>query len=724
MKSIILCFVALSIIIQLPCNPVLAVKGPIMDSLQFRFYDNPASLFTAFMNNEVDYYGWPLTYSQYMQVINDSSKIVAPFFSLGTYEIMFNNNYSCAAYHDGVFRSPFNYTEFRQAMACLVNKDNLIAGPAVNGFGIRVDPPVAPILTNLVNYAVSKYDANGNLINKYPWDFNETHAVEILFNNGWYPTFGSVAAIMAALPLPAGSVKYPPGHQKVDEPLDAIIGYTRSDLPSAKAAGESFQLEMEKVGINVTNNFVSSRFCYAPVFETGEFHFYAGPVSICDGLHFNAYVQGGIPYNIQDGKFALHASLTWDYAKSLEMSIDQSKQAQKLFVDLAFSVELYSVTAYTAVSAAFAGSINYRGAGMNGNPGVTASIQLSSFVVKTGNYPVKADIKIGASVSFPVDLNSVFGFVAKIPETAIGGIISFFSGIFGGVKEKNPYKPTTYGKSPAGGDLPWMAFDWKQETMADGNANVTLWFRHDITWHDGVPLTVDDLNFTIHLHQSYGDSAYYDDVVHIAGFQKWDDWTCSIQFDIPSIYCLYMIPQFILPKHIYEYIAIPADAGSGSSTTGHHGEWPGKDALPSEILPGAPFTWSQLTGTDGCKYVWIGTGMWKYHPGSYVSGSGGGVTLDAFSGFWMNITQGEIDFAYTWNAGPAPQGGSYVIGLSDLVLLANAYGTSGTGAVPFRLGGQGVWEPGCDLAPPAGTVGLSDLVTLAINYGKHWGANP
>jgi hypothetical protein len=91
----------------------------------------------------------------------------------------------------------------------------------------------------------------------------------------------------------------------------------------------------------------------------------------------------------------------------------------------------------------------------------------------------------------------------------------------------------------------------------------------------------------------------------------------------------------------------------------------------------------------------------------------------------MNITQGEIDFEYAWNAGSAPQGGSYSIGLSDLVLLANAYGTSGNGhAVPFLLGGLHVWEPGCDIAPPAGTVGLSDLVTLALHYGQHWGANP
>jgi hypothetical protein len=113
--------------------------------------------------------------------------------------------------------------------------------------------------------------------------------------------------------------------------------------------------------------------------------------------------------------------------------------------------------------------------------------------------------------------------------------------------------------------------------------------------------------------------------------------------------------------------------------------------------------------------------MWQYMPGTYVSGVGGGLVCDAYRGFWMKVSQGEIDFNYYWNPGPPPQVGSYKLGLSDLVLLANAYGTSGIPPIPFKLGGSRVWEPGCDIAPPASVVGLSDLVTLAINYGKQWG---
>jgi hypothetical protein len=206
-------------------------------------------------------------------------------------------------------------------------------------------------------------------------------------------------------------------------------------------------------------------------------------------------------------------------------------------------------------------------------------------------------------------------------------------------------------------------------------------------------------------------------MAHIVNFVKWDNWTCSLYFDIPTFWTLYTATYDQIPKHVYEHIDIPAGAGGGGSTTGHHGMWPGDAATAGEVH--APLTFP-IQPQD----TWVGTGMWKYVPGTYVSGEGGGLTVDPYPGFWMNITQGDIDFKYFWQAGSPPQPGSYVIGLSDLVLLANAYGTSGIPPVPFQLGGLHVWEPGCDLAPPASVVGLSDLVTLAVNYGKTWGANP
>jgi hypothetical protein len=51
------------------------------------------------------------------------------------------------------------------------------------------------------------------------------------------------------------------------------------------------------------------------------------------------------------------------------------------------------------------------------------------------------------------------------------------------------------------------------------------------------------------------------------------------------------------------------------------------------------------------------------------------------------------------------------VDLADLVMLATAYGSHP---------GDKNWNPECDIAPPYGILGLSDLVTLALHYGGHY----
>jgi ABC-type transport system substrate-binding protein len=406
------------------------------------------------------------------------------------------------------------------------------------------------------------------------------------------------------------------------------------------------------------------------------------------------------------------------------MSIAEAKICQQIMVEQAYLCPLYCNAGYMGYRTGVVGAAPVRGYALE------TSLEFSFLNVKVPPYTAGAmTIKYG-TLNPPVSINPLFSSWVWDYEV--------IDRIFNGPMATNPYKPFTPQKTPLGGNDPWMAYDWNFQ-LSDftggggldwddpgasytGMANVTYWFRHDITWQDGVPFTVNDFNFTLYLNKVYADSWGYSDIANVVNFVKIDTWTCSVYLKMPTFWALYTAGYNIVPEHIYKHIAIPADAGSGSSKTGLHGEWPGRDALAEEVLPSAPFTYAQLTGTDGGKYVWVGVGMWKYVPGTYVAGVGGGMVLEPYQGFWMKMTQGDIDFMYTWESGAAPQGGTYKIGLSDLVLLANAYGTSGNGhSVPFKIGGPGVWEPACDLAFPAGTVGLSDLVTLALNYGKNWG---
>jgi hypothetical protein len=79
-------------------------------------------------------------------------------------------------------------------------------------------------------------------------------------------------------------------------------------------------------------------------------------------------------------------------------------------------------------------------------------------------------------------------------------------------------------------------------------------------------------------------------------------------------------------------------------------------------------------------------------------------------GIEFSISQGTLRI----DAAPSLVGdlnGDGKVGLDDLVLLANAYGSKP---------GDPNWNPSADIAPPYGIIGLTDLVTVATHYGQHY----
>jgi hypothetical protein len=326
-----------------------------------------------------------------------------------------------------------------------------------------------------------------------------------------------------------------------------------------------------------------------------------------------------------------------------------------------------------------------------------------------------------------------------------------FSFVIGG----NPYTiavGSAITGSAVGSDLPWMAYAWKTELIPDPTGgtgqwtNVTLWLRHDITWHDGVPFTVADVNNTIYQSVLYGDAYDYSSMVFAANASKGfapmlqkdpnpsdptGDYTCSILVSSASWLNLYLPLYEEVPYHLDKWI-MPSnitEAMAGTSTDGLHGLWPGQAAVAGNVLAGAPFTLDDLHNKP--QTTLIGTGPFTYRVGSTSASGfapGGGITLDAYPNFFMPVAPGAIALKYTWlNTAPSaqPSGGYYKIGLADLVMLANAYGTVGTPPSAVSISGtpgaSHTWNPGADLAGPSGSVGLSDLVTLALHYGWYFG---
>ncbi len=653
-----------------------------------------------------------------------------------------------------------NYTDFRQAIACLVDKDSLISGSILNGFGTRIDTPIVrPIDNNWVNYGDSKYDASGNLINNYPWDFSELHAIQILLAGGWFvnsPYASDTATqIQGLLPLPSGTIHYPlTATAKAGQVVENLRVYVRSDHAPRLAAGTQLYGELVRLGFALEPMHTGNSGLVSPVvfyarnydiatvgwsFSTQPLQFYSSytPVGI--------YIGGPNPYMIDDANMTYWAYQEYPNASSISDSQTAALMCQDIIVKQAMFATLYTSRSYMAYRTGVVGAINFRGYAL------TTALEYTFMNAKTSPYTAPMTIRYG-TLNPPTQINPIFSSWVWDYEVV--------DRIFNGPMATNPYTSTTPSKSPTGGDQPWMAYDWKYQlsnftgwyndigqggstsdawgTPADTSytncANVTFWFRSDINWSDGVPFTVNDWIYTGMIGYTYGDSWTWSGWQFVVGYTVHSPTCISWYFTSPSFWMTYDATVDIIPQHIYQYIAIPGDAPGGGSTTGHHGYWPGQAADVSEIAVSQPqnpnpFTFSQLTSAGGEQYTWVGTGMWKYNPGTLSGAPGAYTGLECVPNtqFWMKITQGDIDMKYYWTSTTVPSGGSYKIGLSDLVMLANAYGTIGYGSpipVPFKLGGLGVWEPGCDIAPPAGIVGLSDLVTLALNYGSTWGINP
>jgi ABC-type transport system substrate-binding protein len=706
MRKILIFAVVLSAVLMLSVfsAPAFAVKGPAMDYLQMRFYSSAASLWTALKTGEIDLYGLTLTYDQYIEATADPNIIVAAYTAMNSYDFSINNNKTITAYSN--WRSPTNYTEFRQAVACCVDKDGLIAGPTLKGMAARIDTYMPLQLLSLINFDVWKYGPGGELLNNYPWDYDPAKAAEILDDAGFVKGSTSNPAYDPTLPWSSQYLRvYPTGHEKAGQNLDPLIAYARIELDARRQLMDQVAGDLRKLGIPVDITYGTSAVCWDPVYVYRNYHFYTGGIgagTIPTWLYyFNSAMDYPGSYSnwcVHDGDVDPYTVKFYEEATSVDEAIEAAKMIQYYQVMRAYTIPVWVPLTYFAYRKGLVSVTTEQGMGL------FYTTDHTFLTTYHENYPSVDTMSFGTG-DLPTKINPLF-ITYQYDAQVIQRIFTF-------PMITNPYN-LGIGKSPLGGDIPWMISDWKYELdPTSGNAVVTLWFRNNIKWHDGVSFTVDDLNESIALQQYYDDSAVHADALRIVNFEKIDDWTCKLYFDMKSVWTLYIVSGLTLvPKHIYGFTSgkhhpKPTDADYHSG--GPHGEWPWKD--------------DTVTPVTKPEDVLVGCNLWKYVAGSYVPGAGGGMLLQANPDFWMSVVPGDIDWVYTWNAGDPPQGGSFKAGLADLVYLANAYGTRGDGAVPFRMpGSKGAWNPGADLASPSGIIGLSDLVTLGRNYGKSWGS--
>jgi len=265
-------------------SPVNARAPALMNTIQYRFYSDADALFTALITPDnlggVDSMQWALTSTQYNNALTNTGIIVEPLYEAGEYEVAFNNNFTDGMENAmtpqtrpaGVFRDPMNWTDFRNAISCLVDRDTVIAS-ALGGFATACYTQVpTPLMGDYVNSAVSGTN--------YPWRYNETKALSILYNGGWYshafyPTFNDLLNAFTSGTLASakgtnhgvvysgndpngqwggGDPQATINNAAANTPIAPLEGYARQGDAGRKLLGNLLTAELNKIGCpNILN---------------------------------------------------------------------------------------------------------------------------------------------------------------------------------------------------------------------------------------------------------------------------------------------------------------------------------------------------------------------------------------------------------------------------------------------------------------------------------------
>ncbi|WP_069997992.1 peptide ABC transporter substrate-binding protein [Cellulosilyticum sp. I15G10I2] len=94
-----------------------------------------------------------------------------------------------------------------------------------------------------------------------------------------------------------------------------------------------------------------------------------------------------------------------------------------------------------------------------------------------------------------------------------------------------------------------VAHSWM---LNENNTAITITLNNNINWHDGMPLTTEDVIFSMEQIQKIQDSPYKQAVDNVASLEKIDDTTFKILYRQPFSGVLQTLFFPIIPKHIYD----------------------------------------------------------------------------------------------------------------------------------------------------------------------------
>ena len=542
----------------IPVNAAEPTNGPRADYLNIKIYASDVAEFAAFEAGDIEIVDWPLDpqhVEMYSAAPYNQSIILAKYNELGMYEFDINNNETIPSYPDVL--SPTSNPYFRAALQCLVDKDYIVSS-ILKGYAARLDGPIMP-------WMGSFYDPS---VHKYSYDVAQAKAY--LAKAGFTDRDGD------------GIINYPvgwPGRESGPN-LDPLIFYIRSDdVNRRKPAGEDYVNKLTAAGIPVNAREVDRSVCHDDVMVNHDFHLYTGGWSLSRDPDWLYYLYDSEWHwhpgpdenydNVHDAQLDSYLEGI-AFAVTIDDAITACHNAQKRMINppndptfpgLAAIIPLWATSGYTAYRRPMVYAVNEAGYGTtNGYTMLVAYTQDATYG-QTIHWGFKSDVQM---------LNPLYS--NWVWDTYVIGEI------FDSILAVNPYNLAL--------DMPWTCSSFTTTTYLGGPygnetlSRVILTVRDGVRWHDGQPLTAEDVKFSYDYIRNYTDCWLYSSVSDITNVTLIGTNQVQIDFDVLTVWALHWaMGIYLLPKHIYESITDP------------HGFTPG--GLPAEqVLIGCgPYKW-------------------------------------------------------------------------------------------------------------------------------------
>jgi len=672
--------------------PVLAANGPKMPDLLVHIYLSDVAEFEAFQSNTgadaLDLLDWPLPKDKvdlwqtpaYADIIE-----LRDYSDIGIYEVDINSQrwptgvsepreYDAASdsykhYYDAGNVWDVKAKEFRKGLAYLADREGW-KNRILKGYGsVQHTSIPVPACAGYTDYA--GLEAAGLL-----YHYNPTAAAA---------TFDAAGFTQGATPNPyydpatPASAQYLRTDPRYGGNLQPLVFYIRMDDVLRRDVGRELTAQLRKAGLQVNAIETDRTVCYNQCMVIYDFHLYTGgwsesadtPLSNWGLWHSSQYwggtptsYFGGVGWSSNYDGFCDHAhdalldigKYSGDFAAIKQATLDAQVRQQELVNFIC----AYSRLAVTAYKKGWNGFIDFRGFGPQTPPWTMLNGEWIGPDTPQNPNDNEIDWALKSSLSGPNVFTSEWLWDAFITALMYEGMIT-----------RNPYDLSK--------DYGTMAESWSFNPTDTPYPSATFTLRSGLTFHNGDPVTPDDVEFSIEFGKACGPGVCWgystlEKVMYVHTDRE--DGTLGpndvkVYFGEPSYWAVHWAGYWqIVNKNIW--MAVNARDGWGYTQ-----DMVDFMDFTNRLLVRNYNPWESDVDTDGTSdFAEDGSGGWTYvsHAPAGPISAATSLSFDAFTGYCVSQTAVEDYLAWSYHM-IGDVNGDWIIDAADGQAIQRALGT-------------------------------------------------